>query len=551
MNLKSSNLYSVVLPISISMLGTAILVAYLSPWSAVVTDATMYLRMAQEIQKGHWHIDHWLRGSYAGPPLYPLLVAISEWFFMDFEKAGTIVSITASSLLVVPIFFFTRYFYSVSVAWFIIPIAILNPHYLLYASLPLTESLFTLIFLSCLLLTYRALKSKIPLLWCAVGILSGAAWITRDVGIIIPFISMCWVIMDRWLNKLSFKNIVKNAALFTLGIMIIAVPVKLMMFLDLRNVSDLPVNSITSQLMMPDLRDAMEREAYLGGLNKDSTDYAFVEALKNPPSIGVILKNPDFILKRFVSNCVEVAKSIHLILGTVFIVFVFVGILAAIFYGKKESDVLIGQLLYPGVYVLFYILFYTLAGGFTGAIGPERYLVPLIPVFGVWAVGGMGKINNLADKINLRHAGIVASLLCLGLILITFKNDLIQIKHDLDASKNKIELFKMAGTGFKKLVGKPGASKITIMARSPFLPYYAGADWVVTPYGEYRDIVKFAKNRNVDFLNVDKQSVLLRPQLSFLMNPRVNIPEMEKYYWISSKKNPEEHYLVLYKMNRS
>jgi len=89
------------------------------------------------------------------------------------------------------------------------------------------------------------------------------------------------------------------------------------------------------------------------------------------------------------------------------------------------------------------------------------------------------------------------------------------------------------------------------MARSPFLPYYAGADWVVTPYGEYQDIVKFAKNRNVDFLNVDKQSVLLRPQLSFLMNPRVNIPEMEKYYWISSKKNPEEHYLVLYKMNRS
>jgi len=362
---------------------------------------------------------------------------------------------------------------------------------------------------------------------------------------------MCWVIMDRWFNKLSFKNIVKNAALFTLGIMIIAVPVKLMMFLDLRNVSDLPVNSITSQLMMPDLRDTMEREEYMGGLNKDSTDYTFVEARKNPPSIGVILENSDFILKRFVSNCVEVAKSIHVILGTVFIVFVFVGILAAIFYGKKESDVLIGQLLYPGVYVIFYILFYSLAGGFTGAIGPERYLVPLIPVFGVWAVGGMGKINNLADKINLRHAGIVASLLCLGLILITFKNDLIQIKHDLDASKNKIELFKMAGTGFKKLVGKPGASKITIMARSPFLPYYAGADWVVMHYGKYQEIVKFAKNRKVDFLSVDKQSVLLRPQLSFLMNPRVNIPEMEKYFWISSKKNPEEHYLVLYKMNRS
>src|SRR3990172_13170714 len=106
MNLKSSNLYSVVLPISISMLGTAIFVAYLSPWSAGVTDATMYLRMAQEIQKGRWHIDNWSRGSYVGPPLYPLFVAILEWFFKDFERAGTIVSIAASSLLVIPIFFF-------------------------------------------------------------------------------------------------------------------------------------------------------------------------------------------------------------------------------------------------------------------------------------------------------------------------------------------------------------------------------------------------------------------------------------------------------------
>ena len=374
--MKSSNLFSVVLPISLGMLGTAILLAYLSPWSAVVTDATMYLRMAQEIQKGHWHIDHWVRGAYSGPPLYPLLVAISEWFFMGFERAGTLVSIAASTLLVIPIFFFTRSLYGVRVAWFIIPIAILKPYYLLYASLPLTESLFTLIFLSCLSLTYCALKTKIPWLWCAVGILSGAAWLTRDAGIIVPVISMGWVIMDRWFNKVSFSNIVRNAALFTLGMMMIAAPLKLMMFLDLRNVSDLPVSSITSQLMMPDLRDAMEREQYLGGLNKEGTEYAFVEAMKNPPSMGVVLKNPGFILKRFASNCVGVAKSMHLILGTVFILFVFVGILAAIFYRKKGSDAPVGPLLFPGVYVIFYILFYSLAGGFTGAIGPKDTWFP-------------------------------------------------------------------------------------------------------------------------------------------------------------------------------
>lgn len=551
MTLKSSYIYSVVLPIIISMVGTAILVAYLSPWNVGMTDATTYLRMAEEIQKGHWHIDNWIRGSFVGPPLYPLLVAISEWFFLDFERAGTIVSIAAACLLVVPMFFFTRYIYSGRVAWLIIPLTILNPFYLACVSLPLTESLFTLIFLSCLVLTYCALKNKIPLLWCAVGILSGAAWMTRDVGIIIPFTSMLWVIMDRWINKLSVSNIVKNTALLTLGIIIIVVPLKLMMYLDLKNVPNLPVNSITRQLMMPELKDGMEREAYLGGLNKDSTEYLFVEAQKNPPNLGDILQNVDLILKRFANNCIEVAISIHKILGTVFIVFVFAGIFTALFYCKKGFNVFIGQLLFPGVYFIFYILFYTIAGAFTGAIGPERYLVPLIPVLGVWAVGGIFKISNLADKIKLRHVGLVASYLCLGFILITYKSGLIKVKQSLDSSKVSIALLKRLGTGLKNQVSKPGGDNITIMSRKPFLPYYAGADWLIMPYGGYQEVVKFAKNRDVDFLYVDKQSVLLSPQLAILMSPRVNIPEMPKFYWVSSKENPEEIYLALYQINDS
>ena len=133
----------------------------------------------------------------------------------------------------------------------------------------------------------------------------------------------------------------------------------------------------------------------------------------------------------------------------------------------------------------------------------------------------------------------------------TYKNGLIQTRHALDASKKKVELFKIEGAYLKKSVRKPDAHNITIMARSPFLPYYAGADWVILPYGEYQEIIKFAKNRHVDILCMDKQAVALRPQLSFLMNPHVNIPEMEKYSWISSKENPEELYLVLYVINRN
>ncbi|MCC7202832.1 MAG: hypothetical protein IT393_09275 [Nitrospirae bacterium] len=546
---KSSKLLSVFLPTGILMLCTAILVAYLSPWRISMTDATMYLRMAQEIQKGHWHIDHWLRGAYTAPPLYPLIVAISEWFFTGFERAGTIVSIAASTLLVIPVFFLTRCFYRERVAWFIVPVTILNPYYLLYSSLPLTEALFTLIFLASIFVTYSALKSKIPWMWCAAGMLSGAAWMTRDVGIIIPFISICWVIADRWFNRQPVSNIIRNAALLILGILLIAGPLKMIMSLDLRNVSGLPAHSITRQLMMPDLRDDMEREWFLGRINQDGTGYAFVDDMKTPVSIGDVLRHSDFILKRVAINWTEIAKSIHLILGTVFLVFVFIGLVAAAFYWKGGGDGAAWAILFPGVYVILYILFYSLAGGFTGAIGPERYLVPLIPVLGVWAVGGICKICHLAEKVRLRHAGMIISFLCLGFILMSNKKGLINTKHTLAALKHKTELSELAGTEIKKRVIKRGPDNATIMARSPFVPWYAGADWVVLPYGEYQEILKFAKNRHVDILSVDRNTVALRPELSFLLDQGVNVPEMEKVFWISSKEDPEEYLLVLYKIN--
>ncbi len=551
MKLKSSGLLSVALPVIIAILGTVFLVSYLSPWRAVSTDSFTYLRMAQEIQRGQWHIDNWVRGAFSVPPLYPLLVAISEWFFRDFERAGTMVSVAASGLLVIPVFYLARYFCNARAAWFVMPLVVLNPIYLSYASIPLTESLFTFIFLSCMAATCGALRSKRPLLWLAAGMLSGAAWMTRDVGIIAPFVTMGWAAAERWFHKLSFSKFVRNAALLTLGIIMIAGPLKLMIFLDLRGVANLHRNCMTCILMLPDLRDGMEREKYLGGLNEEGTEYTFVEVMKNPPPVVDMIKSSDIIFRKFVTNGVEIAASMHVLLRSAFLVFLLAGILAAAFYRKGGSCIPMERLLFPGVWFLFYILFYMLAGGFTGAIGPERYLVPLMPVLGIWASGGISLISGLADKIKLRYAGMIVSLLCLGVILMPHKGSLMQIGDIMESLKNKAEFYKKGGAGLKESVRKPGGRRITIMARSPFLPYYAGADWVLLPYGKYQEVIKFARSRDVDFLSIDIPTVELRPQVAFLLNPNVNLPEIEKHSWISSRDNPDELFHILYFVNRS
>src|SRR4030067_2848586 len=144
------------LPILTGIVGTAILFAYIAPWTVIHFDAAGYLRMAEEIQKGHWHIEQWERGVWSYAPAYPLLVALVEWVIPGFETAGTLVAVLSAAAIVIPLFFLARQFYSERVAWLSIPLHLLNIWYLEFIPLPLTESLFTLFFLAGIVTIYNA-----------------------------------------------------------------------------------------------------------------------------------------------------------------------------------------------------------------------------------------------------------------------------------------------------------------------------------------------------------------------------------------------------------
>ena len=168
------------------VIGSAIFYSFLSPWAAASADSTTYLRMAEEMQKGHWHIDHWIRGAYVGPPVFPALVALVEWVIPGFEKAGTLVAIVSISASVIPVYLLSWYLYGRRSAIIAITLTIFNAWFYYYGLSPLTDSLFTAIFLSGILLTLLAYTKKLPLLWFAAGISGGLALLTRDAGIILP-----------------------------------------------------------------------------------------------------------------------------------------------------------------------------------------------------------------------------------------------------------------------------------------------------------------------------------------------------------------------------
>lgn len=528
-------LYSVLLPIIIGMTGTAILVFYISHWTVIFPDSATYLHMAGEIQKGKWHIDQWGRGSYSGPPLYPMLVALAEWIISGFDRAGKIVAVVAASAAIIPLFFLARQSYGDKAGLAVIPLVVLNPLYLQYVSQALTESLFTFLFLAGIVLTLYALAKNSPILWFTVGIMAGSAWMTRDAGIIVPFISFLWLAVGMWKKRCLPSDIVRNSVALLLGIILIYAPLKIVMTMDQKGMSNLPKTSIAFNLIMPDLRNIMEREMYTAKLNENSTEYALTEAQRVPPKLSDTLQHWKLILQRFGVNIGAMIESIYDILGLTAVLFVLIGISG-------------GKYLFIGSYIIIYFIFYAAAGGFTGALSPERYLVPIIPLLGIWVVAGILIAGKFIRKFKIKHLEKAIMLLCFGIIISIYFQDIMQLKIIFQQKLNKVEFYKQLGERIRQASHSHGMEEISVMTRSPYLSYYSGASFVLLPYGEYPEVLNFAKQKGVDFLFMDKGMIPQRPQLSFLLNPNTSLPELERVFYTHSREDNNKLLAVLYKI---
>ena len=550
--MKKPSSYLNFFPLILGVAGAVALCSYISPWAAVKPDSTIYLRMAEEIQKGYWHIDQWGRGAYSGVPMYPMLVALVEWVIPGLETAGTLAAIMPAAIVVVPLFFLARHFYGKKAAWIVIPLTIFNPWYLDYASLPLTEALFTLLFLSGILLLLYALTKNSPKLWFATGVVSAAAWVTRDAGIILPFLSFLWLIVSTWKNRGFNSNMIKNSAGLIIGLLLIYAPLKIVLTMDHKSIPDPPpAISVTSALMAPDLRDLTKREIYFGKLTEDGREYAFVETQKNPPKLADVLRNWNWVIQRFGYNLAEIAKSTLWIPGVALLVFIIIGIIIGKGFKREESGWFPDALIFLGSYAVFYLLFYALAGAFTGAVGPERYLVPLIPLFVIWATHGIMEIEKKVKVFNVKHLGTLITLLCIGIILTLYIPGIKVIKQKNEAKQARWRFYERLGIKIRDLSrSSHDSDKTIIMARAPFLPYYAGASWVILPYGSYQEIITFVKYKDVDFLFLEMGLESLHPQLSFLLNSKLSVPEMERVYWLSPEKGSEKLMVALYRIKK-
>ncbi|MBN2053496.1 hypothetical protein JW905_01155 [bacterium] len=458
------------------------------------TDSFMYLWQAEQFLKTPGA--DWISlMAYLPKSLYSILLALAGLAGGHLETAGTMVALASGLITVIltglSMIVLTdvesmskpRRLRLVAVAG---GLTALHPIFIDYSGRILSESLFTMLTMLAVFFMILFYRSTHPthLFLCAGAV--GLSTLTREVGL-------------AYVPVLAIIPLVGHAArrkrlVLLAGAMLVAVGINLpAMRGDAR--SSLGQFNMTVHREQFDL---LAREQAAFGLDDTARDFAanLTTRVSLPEFIS---KNLGHFLQRTKANLPTLCVITWRMAGW----FLFSLSVAGIgFWIKGGMPPRAGAmtLAFAAITLFVYLPFHL----------EFRYLVPIIPFLSIFAAFAVDHLLHAAERRRTRP-WLMPLLLCVTMGWSYYRTYSIQAAPELNPMNNMTEE-KELGTWLRSMI-PPGS---LIMARKPDVPYYAGGDYIILPFAEWRDITTFTCHRRVDYLVLSQRFQQLRPQLRFL-----------------------------------
>jgi 4-amino-4-deoxy-L-arabinose transferase-like glycosyltransferase len=474
-------------------------------------------------------------------PLYPLLAGLSSLIFRDAEVGGRMVSVIAGGLLVVPVYLLIRILYGTGAACVGAFLIAIHPSLNYYSTLLLTESTYTLLFMTAVLLGLAALStggSTGGVAFCSTGLVLGACYLIRPEAI--GYLGLMLVLACGGMfsgKHLPLRTVLFNVLSLVTGFTLVAAPY--ILFLRQRT-GRWTISDKLRALMLSG--ESLERKWFglaagrfttladrlYAGIHEGGDRAIEAERTsQSPRDLNMTLAHSIKALRWEISYLIHHMLPPHLI------------ILMGLGLFKAEWSMEIYLLLFFVATLIGYAMLSDAVEG--------RLLFPLLPLLLCWVARGFEeageRLHRLLQRINfskgisskgggaVRAAGMAALLLSL----------LPWIAHTfIRGQLNQPVEHKQAGAWIREHSDE-GA---LVMATNPYAAFYAGRKSLYLPAEEYLTVIEHAKRLKVDYLVID-EGVISKghwgnnefSHLRFLLDEQSLHPELKLVYKFDNLPN--------------
>lgn len=141
------------------------------------------------------------------PPIYPLFLAIIYYIFGRNYFVVYIIQSIISSLSNSLLFVFLNLFFNIKTTFITCLICSIWPAFVVYSGLICSETLYIFLFLSFLIIYFKAYFSNKTFLYILAGVILGISNLTRSTVVIYPIFLIFFFLLFKFDTKLIFKTL--------------------------------------------------------------------------------------------------------------------------------------------------------------------------------------------------------------------------------------------------------------------------------------------------------------------------------------------------------
>ncbi len=442
------------------------------------------------------------------PPLYPFLIALVGYVTGDTEIAGRTINIVAGAILVFPVFWIASQMLSRTEGLIAATLVAIHPLLVRYSMTVHCESTFLTLALLAVSSAMLAAKKPSNENLALAGLLYGLTYLVRPEGIIYMALGTVYFYFATADSLKDPRSRISKAAIIPLFFLILGLPYIIWLSI---HAGGLRIEGKTPLNMAVQLRQ-MAGEPYF------DAQYAMDD---NLVPHGVFMIPHEDALRLFHFGIVDYimllkAKAIYVAQNAA--AFVAGGLkfgspalfVLAItgFFGQSRSR----QAALDRIY-LFLILAFATFGTFFIYYTDERFYLIFIPVFCIFAAGGLSRLTLWARDVtsvlgggtrlqSLASGSAAASILALVLLpsLALTRRDFLE---ELQTRPVKAFAERLQSDG-----GVPHIADTT-----PTLAFHASATFVKFPYSSEETAIKYFRKRGVNFVVLRGSAIDMRPYI--------------------------------------